>query len=336
MAMTFGHHPHNMKLLMKVITFLILPLTIFAKTALWFDYDLAFGKKIRDPDDAYALIHLINHQDKLDIKGLSTVYGNINDLEHQKKWSLKLLKNFNQDHLKVYQGAKSSQELGSYNQAIYQMIKVLKNQKITIIASGRLTNIASLILLRPDLISQIQEIVLLGGKRLEYEVVFGKKRILFPDTNIDGDPEAVRAIMNSYIPITMIPVESMTHLLWSKKHLEFMKEKLKGPYRWVAKKTKIWKSLWRIWPGSKGFIPWDLFLISYFTHREDFTCLKDIPYDFLYLPNRTHSLFRKRNRKPMKYFLVSSPLLESRHRANYCTHIHPEHLEHILKSWRQL
>lgn len=68
---------------------------------------------------------------------------------------------------------------------------------------------ATTILLYPELKKNITEVVVNFGRRLESEVEVTKKNLIMPDTNVDGDIEAVGTLILNKIPLTLIPTELM-------------------------------------------------------------------------------------------------------------------------------
>ncbi|MCB9095415.1 MAG: nucleoside hydrolase [Halobacteriovoraceae bacterium] len=303
------------------------------KKRVWFDYDLGFGKFAHDVDDGYALVHLLLSRDTLDLRGLSSVHGNTDDMNHQKRWTLKILDKLQQKDISHYSGASSKNQLGLETEASKAIIRELEKGPLTILASGRMTNIATVVLSRPDLIGNIYEIVINAGRKLESEYAFGPKKIIFPDTNVDGDLRALRVLVDHGLPLTMIPTESMGHILITKKHLKSMNTQGKI-LRWLSKKSQSWRLLWSLWTKTSGFIPWDVFVGSYLTHREDFHCLENINYDLVELENHTDPLFRKKDWKARKDFLVASFKLPSTNLGTYCEFINSEHLKKLITYWK--
>jgi len=83
--------------------------------------------------------------------------------------------------------------------AVELMVKALEesNEPIIIIATGAQTNVATLLLYRPDLKSKIKEIRFMGGG------IYTGNWIPSAEFNILVDPEAVDIVLNSGIPVVM-------------------------------------------------------------------------------------------------------------------------------------
>jgi len=91
------------------------------------------------------------------------------------------------------------------NDAVVQLSNLLSGSgsPITILALGSLTDVACLVINFPDTLSNIKEIVFLGG-RLPNEVLkYPFSDIIFTDFNIKQDPRATEIVMTD-IPITFI------------------------------------------------------------------------------------------------------------------------------------
>ena len=85
-------------------------------------------------------------------------------------------------------------------EAMYKTLLEHKDQHITLLAIGPMTNIAMLIRKYPEAKDYIRKIVFMGGsKENETEP--------YPEFNINFDPDAARIIFDSGIPLVMIPME---------------------------------------------------------------------------------------------------------------------------------
>lgn len=176
-------------------------------------------------DDAACLVYMLNDKD-VDIKLITTVAGNIK-IETATRNMLHLLDIFDKD-IPVAQGAEKAmvrtsphaedihqkEGLGSYNppattehqvfskDAVEELYKVLKegDGDIVPILLGPQTNFGLLIQKHPDIVAKIPQIIFMGGSP------FGMKG--FPNHisfNISSDPEAFKIILDSKIPLVMIP-----------------------------------------------------------------------------------------------------------------------------------
>lgn len=297
----------------------------------WIDYDIAFGMAFKDPDDGLALIHALLSQDQLNIIGISGGYGNTNKVHKMRRITKKILKRTNSLSIPYFQGALIHHKRRVKTKAYYALVKALEKAPLTIIAMGRMTNVATVVDHRPDLIKNMKEVIINAGRRLEYPTVFGRKKIVFSDSNIDGDVKSIKFLAEKNVPLTMIPVESMTTMQWRKRELRHMK-KAGHITRWMAKKARFWRWIFTLYSKEPGFLPWDIFTVSYLTHPEDFLCDKNIPYQVKRLRNDT-TKFLNRPHPEFKDFLVASYKLDTPSTGHYCYKILDQHREKLIEYW---
>jgi len=319
-------------ILFSLIYLLQISLNSFAEQKrIWIDYDIAFGKKIFDIDDGLALIHILK-QKNFKIEGISLGFGNIKNLSYMEKITKKILKKSHRSEIPIFKGAHKREDLGIENDATYSLNKALKAGRLTIINMGRLTNLATLLTLHPEVKTNIEEVIVNAGRQLETESSVGPKKIILPDTNIDDDLPAAKIVLQYNLPITMIPTELMKDRFFTKNHRKTLK-KSNAFNKWIGKQTFLWSYIWKIYFKTHGFIPFDLFMSTYLSHPQDFKCLNNIPYDLKILKNNTSSLFRKKYKKDYKEFLVASYKLPEQRLGKYCFFVKQNHLDSVIESW---
>lgn len=302
----------------------------------WIDFDISFGEFANEVDDGYALIHALMVEKYLKtftIVGISSVHGNTFNMKFQRECTEKILSIMGRSDIPFFDGAGSAKELGDITPAVKAIVRALEDGPLTILGMGRLTNIATVIKLRADLFHNINELVIMGGRQLEVPIIFGKKHIEFPDLNIDGDLEAMEIICKNRIPLAIIPTECMTETLITKDHLKRMSEGSEIT-RLMAKVGKPWLLIWRALLGSpNGFIPWDVFMITYLTNPELFQIERAIPCSLIELPNRTHHLYSFKKRSKRKKFLCVSRKLDSDYLVNYCHNLSTDMTDRLVEFW---
>src|SRR5215469_8470877 len=92
---------------------------------------------------------------------------------------------------------------------LIEMLRAAEPAPITLCALGPLTNIAMALVKAPDIAGRIGELVIMGGACLEPGNVTPAAEF-----NIHVDPHAAAIIVDSGIPITMLPLD-VTHQLLS-------------------------------------------------------------------------------------------------------------------------
>lgn len=187
-------------------------------------------------DDAACLIYALNDK-RLDIKLITTVVGNL-PVETCTRNMLHILDKFNLD-FPVAEGASQAMErvsptaqhvhgnegLGGYKppkrikhklleenavDALYRILKEGDGDIIPIVL-GPHTNIGLLFKQHPDIISKIPKIIFMGG------APYGMKGYpLHVSFNISSDPEAFKIVLDSKIPLVMVPSDMGRN----KAHLE--------------------------------------------------------------------------------------------------------------------
>lgn len=174
-------------------------------------------------DDAIALT-LAYFSDCFEIKLISTVTGNVN-LEKTTSNAKKIVNYFDMKNISIAKGCDEPMiikpitassvhgenglggvELSEGNiehkeNSVYEMAKILKKEKVTIVAIGPLTNVAMLLKLYPEVKKNIEEIVIMGGS-----IDCGNMRP-FVEFNIGEDPHAAHVVFNSDIKLTILPLE---------------------------------------------------------------------------------------------------------------------------------
>ena len=186
------------------------------KTNLWLDCDTG-------NDDAFAII-LAGHNPKLNLLGISTVFGN-STVHNTTKNTLKINAISGLSHIKVFKGAqrpllrplnvsagqgvhgesgigngltlpeaKSVEQQMNAVQGMYASFKKMKNKGI-IAATGALTNIALLIHTFPEILEKIEKIIIMGGGVIKGNVTE------HAEYNFYQDPEAASIVFNSNVKV---------------------------------------------------------------------------------------------------------------------------------------
>ncbi|MFT4413749.1 nucleoside hydrolase [Fredinandcohnia humi] len=180
-------------------------------------------------DDAVALFLAIDSED-LDVLGITTIYGNV-DVEQATMNGHFLLEFLNASNIPIYRGAGtplvreryvSDETHGKYGlgnividkkyedwhtkTAPSYMIEMAQKypDEITLITLGPLTNVANALTKNPDAMSQIKEIISMGGG------VFKGNMSPVAEFNIWCDPEAAKIVYDSQIPVKMVGL-NVTH-----------------------------------------------------------------------------------------------------------------------------
>ena len=167
---------------------------------------------------------------------------------------------------RIYRGAnekwrKDSSTLTDGTQAL---ASTLHQEKLTIIALGPLTNIATLIMKYPNVVSNIKEIVAVAGNRPDKRRFFlGDSRIVhFHDLNFRKDPRAFDVVLKSGIPLVLLPCEAATKVTIHRSDLDLL-SKVGGAAQWLSLTSENWFRFWAKKLKKDGFHPFDCLAVGY-------------------------------------------------------------------------
>lgn len=193
---------------------------------------------MREVDDGFALA-LAFRSPELRIVGITTTYGNapvlITDGVAQK-----LAQRFGMA-TPIYRGASGAGDLGYNTAASEALSRALRKGKLTYVALGPLTDLATLLLLEPQLAKNIARVVFVGGRASDTVLAAGPFR--FHDANVRNDPAAARVVLHSSIPLLLAPVETSLRLVATPHDLSDLAAS--GPEgAYLERKSRAWIWFW--------------------------------------------------------------------------------------------
>lgn len=244
------------------------------KKQVWIDTDLSVGMKRHkregycDVDDGYAVLQLMK-ANTINICGISAVFGNTL-IENAFMLSKKMADEFASYKIPVYKGAHKGIDLTNVetNDAVEALAETLKQKKLIIMAIGPATNIGLLLLKYPELKSQIQEVVLVAGRRKPTDYFkIGNQGNHAQDLNFDLDNDAFRILFEHKVPVVLCPFE-ISNKVWVKQQdLATLKNgEIKN--EWLAEASLPWLQQW-LDQGAEGFNPFDVLASHYILAPED-------------------------------------------------------------------
>ncbi len=241
---------------------------------IWIDSDLAVGKQrigrpgYSDVDDGYAIWQLMNAPE-VNIAGISAIFGNtsIDDAEELCHY---MNQEFAGGTIPVFRGAGEAVNLADVqtNAAVEGMAAALREKRCRIMAIGPATNVGLLLLLYPELAGQVEEVVLVAGRRSPKDYfAIGNKGRRAKDLNFDLDNDAFRVMFEAGVAITLCPFE-ISHKVWLTE--TDLDQLATGPAaaRWLAEKSRNWIQQW-LDQGAQGFNPFDVLASHYLIQPED-------------------------------------------------------------------
>ncbi len=185
------------------------------RTAVWIDTDPSVSLGGHEVDDGFALIQAFNSPE-LEIRGVSVVFGNA---PFDKAWRIgqEIVRRFGPKGLPVYSGAARAEELGDETAASYALAGALRKEKLTILALGPVTNVATMLKNHPDLSGAITEIIAVAGRRPRQRFLAKpEQKIPFRDFNFELDAPGFQVLLDSSVPLTLAPWE-ISSKVWLKE-----------------------------------------------------------------------------------------------------------------------
>lgn len=297
----------------KVLIFAVLfTMAMQAQTKVWFDTDLMIGmpdKTPREVDDGITLIMALK-QPQIEIVGISS----ITYVDYSYDVIQKIMKWHNKGAaIPVYKGSPEANDLGVENDATRALYQALKKEKLTILALGPMTNIATLIQNHPDIISQIDKISICAARTPGLRFNPGNGKLNVFDYNYELDPKSMDVILNSSIPLVFAGYEpsSYTHI----GNIDFASLDLNEEAdKWLFDIVQPWMKQNEAYFGVYGFIPFDCSTLGVITHPDYFTYHKDIPIKVNYKKNDALEI---QPNTPYKNFLEVSYKFKTKKKVDY-------------------
>jgi inosine-uridine nucleoside N-ribohydrolase len=215
-------------------------------TSVWIDADPSIGAPYREVDDAFALV-LAFHSPELKIRGISTTFGNAR-LKRTTQVTRELVEQFGAPAGltagDVHPGARSKRDRAQRSAATDALGAALRNEKLTYLALGPLTNLAALLEHHPELAARIERVIFVGGRSPGTVFAFGPRGGLqIHDANVVKDPDAVRAVLARRVPIALAPVETSSRLVLTKER-RFELRDGSAAAQFLYRKSRVWLWFW--------------------------------------------------------------------------------------------
>jgi len=223
-------------------------------TTVWIDTDVSIGSPFREVDDAYALM-LAFHSPEIRIAAVSTTYGNA-PLGHTTRTAREMIRQFGRsaglNPSQVFAGAGSPRDLGRRSDASEALAAMLENERVTYVALGPLTNLATFLQLHPKSASRIERVVFLGGQAEGSTLAFGPTRSFhIHDANVFKDPAATAVVLRSKIPLTLVPIAIASNLTLDASDLRQLEQSGEAG-NYLSSRSKIWLWFWTQFAKARG------------------------------------------------------------------------------------
>ncbi len=219
--------------------------------------------------------------DALHVLGLSTVFGNV-DLDTATDTLKRLLSELSSSPDRtivshpVYAGAsRANAEQRFATPASRRLAEALTHERLTVLALGPLTNIATVISHRPDLAGRIDAIVAVAGTKPGARRLHpgGARWLHVHDLNFVLDPNAFRAVLDADVPLVLVPYDASDRVQIDRQDLERLASSA-GVSRWLARASRGWFAFWTLAFGEQGFRPFDGLAVGWAVAPEHFACTR--------------------------------------------------------------
>ena len=321
-----------MKKVMVSISMLIITYASTAQTKVWFDTDIMIGLPERAPrevDDGVTLIMALK-QPTIKIVGISTV----TNIAYARQVTEKILGWHNKtgSAIPVYDGSPEANDVGTENPAVTAMYNALKKEKLTILALGPVTNVATLIQNHPDIISQIDSIVMCAARTEGLHFTPGLETITVFDYNYEKDTASMNKLLKSKINLVFAGFEPSAYLLIGKFDIKFLNNNGNPADQWLYDVLVPWQQRAKMLFRVDGFIPYDCATLGILTHPNYFKMYRNIPVQVNYKKN--DSQLAQPNVK-IKPYLDVSYAYKSTRKVQYAYKTLPGFEEIILETLAQ-
>lgn len=308
----------------KLVLVLLAMATVQAQIPVWIDTDPSVAPGGHEVDDGFALIQAF-HSKEIAIRGVSVVFGNapLTAALPIAKQLLHLLK----AGIEPYSGAAGASQLGEPTPASRALATALRKEKLTILAIGPATNVATVLKRDPDLASRIERIIAVAGRRPDQHFVVGNTTRPLRDFNFEMDPEAFQVLLDSKVPLVLAPWEISSKVWLTASDLDQLRGH-NAALDWLYEPASDWLQLWRKQFGVDGFNPFDTLAVAVLTSPALIQC-ETLALQIQTLPDDTAGADSSGATK--KPYLLVSRSIQSPHSAQYCYDAKPEFKADLMR-----
>lgn len=237
-----------------------------ARTRIWIDTDPACGLgATSDPDDCFALLHLLASPE-VEVVGISTTFGNAS-LGESTSVARELLRRLDRPAPSLYAGARDAMYWWTPppTAASRAIAKALRQESLTFVALGPLTNLSAALAEHPELATNIVTTIAVMGKA-PGEIFHPSERSprallghgpIFSDLNFVKDTRAAKMLLERGVRFTLVPYAAGKTRHITRADLDAMSARGSAS-AWVAASARGWLAFWRDVVGRDGFYPFDL------------------------------------------------------------------------------
>ncbi len=234
-------------------------------TKLIIDTDVALGVwaqgRPRDIDDGFAIVEAINSS-SIELLGITCVFGN-GPLDEVYRVATEIVE-LKTATVPVLMGAQEPMAVdGIVTPAVEFLAEQLRKQPLTIAAIGPLTNIALLVEHYPEVLHNIESLIMVAGRSKGAKFYIGDTGPV-QDFNFESDIEAAQKVMSANIPCVLMGFELTSQVCITKSDLQTIKAKGNPTAQYFYDNSAAWCDHWtKTFPVDEGFHPWDSATIAW-------------------------------------------------------------------------
>lgn len=230
-----------------------------------FDCDNTMGLKEKDVDDGLVMLYLLGRED-VKLEGITTVFGN-GTMPEAYRVTNKMLAELEIKDIPVLKGADSEKEKNT--PAADWLVKTAQTaeEKLTLLATGPLTNLKAAYKQDKEFFSYFEEIVIMGG--VTEPLYFGEQKM--DELNFSCDPEAAKIVMAAEVPVMVASGNLCLDALFNEQDWSRLQQGNSPNYQYIADYIVDWYSFGQELIGQQGFYMWDLVSAVYITDSNLFT-----------------------------------------------------------------
>jgi inosine-uridine nucleoside N-ribohydrolase len=294
----------------------------------WIDTDPSVQMGGHEVDDGFALLQAF-HSPELAIRGVSVVFGNA---PFEIAWPMgqEIMRRFGPKDLGIYPGATNAAQLGTETEAVRAMAAALRKEKLTILALGPVTNVASLLKLHPELHRNIIQIIAVAGRRPGQRFLAkADQPRSFRDFNFELDAPGFQVLLDSSVPIVLAPWEVSSKVWLREAELKQLAAGTEAT-KWLHAPASDWLKKWQRDLGLDGFNPFDTLAIAYLTSPQWITS-EVLPAAIQTLPDDVNPKPLANGKVPEKPYLLAGKTIRSKRKVRYCYNAAPEFTADLMK-----